>query len=257
MPKQALIFVEGIYNFRFLRFVIPNFAYFHKLDTLSKSTSFAVYFPVSQNGDTVKRRAQSLADFFKNVPERDIHIIAHSMGGLDARYCIQNLDVNHRVRSLTTIATPHRGTLAADWALDGKGVLPWLVRRALMPGLRDTSTKACAAFNEATPDREDVLYRSVVGHRPTRDMPLPYKFMTRFLSQREGENDSVVSIRSGSWGQETQIVSADHTELVGWSLGFADKTKARPFDHVSMYASIIKDLQIRALSSDSHEKPTK
>jgi triacylglycerol lipase len=43
-----------------------------------------------------------------------VHIIAHSMGGLDARYLISKLGYGDRVASLTTISTPHRGTAIAD-----------------------------------------------------------------------------------------------------------------------------------------------
>ena len=43
-----------------------------------------------------------------------VHIIAHSMGGLDSRYLISKLGYGDRVASLTTISTPHRGSNVAD-----------------------------------------------------------------------------------------------------------------------------------------------
>lgn len=45
-----------------------------------------------------------------------VHIIAHSMGGLDARWVIAKGGMADRVGSLTTIATPHRGTSLGDLA---------------------------------------------------------------------------------------------------------------------------------------------
>ena len=39
-----------------------------------------------------------------------VHLVAHSMGGMIARYCIQRLGCAPYVRSLTTLATPHFGT---------------------------------------------------------------------------------------------------------------------------------------------------
>jgi triacylglycerol lipase len=45
---------------------------------------------------------------------RKVHIIAHSMGGLDARYLVSKLGYGDRVASLTTISTPHRGSRIAD-----------------------------------------------------------------------------------------------------------------------------------------------
>ena len=43
-----------------------------------------------------------------------VHIIAHSMGGLDSRYLISKLGYGDRVASLTTVSTPHRGSNIAD-----------------------------------------------------------------------------------------------------------------------------------------------
>lgn len=43
-----------------------------------------------------------------------VHIVAHSMGGLDARYLVSKLGYGDRVASLTTISTPHRGSRIAD-----------------------------------------------------------------------------------------------------------------------------------------------
>ena len=47
-----------------------------------------------------------------------IHIIGHSMGGLDARYLISSLGYGDSVASLTTVATPHRGSPIADYVLE-------------------------------------------------------------------------------------------------------------------------------------------
>ncbi|MBP9114174.1 MAG: hypothetical protein KBF88_15285 [Polyangiaceae bacterium] len=46
-----------------------------------------------------------------------VNIVAHSMGGLDARVLISKLGYGDRVASLTTISTPHQGTLIGDVAL--------------------------------------------------------------------------------------------------------------------------------------------
>ncbi len=51
-----------------------------------------------------------------------MNIIAHSMGGLDARYLISRLQPKGvDVRSLVTVATPHRGSALADYIIDGIG----------------------------------------------------------------------------------------------------------------------------------------
>jgi pimeloyl-ACP methyl ester carboxylesterase len=42
-----------------------------------------------------------------------IHVVGHSLGGLIARYYVQRLGGDARVRTLVTLGTPHHGTLAA------------------------------------------------------------------------------------------------------------------------------------------------
>ncbi len=56
---------------------------------------------------------------------REIDIVAHSKGGLIARYYVQNLGGSKRVRHLVTLGTPHRGTWMALAALP---VLGWIAR---------------------------------------------------------------------------------------------------------------------------------
>lgn len=43
-----------------------------------------------------------------------VHLVAHSMGGLDARYLVGKLGYGDRVASVTTISSPHHGSRIAD-----------------------------------------------------------------------------------------------------------------------------------------------
>jgi triacylglycerol lipase len=122
-----------------------------------------------------------------------VNIIAHSMGGLDARVAISNngLQYGGRVASLTTIATPHRGTFAADVALmavhggalalrtdpaaaanalDALGTLyarplttPRLAESDLLGAFADLTEAGAPAFNERYPDDARVFYQSWAG----------------------------------------------------------------------------------------------
>src|SRR5512142_3174790 len=56
-----------------------------------------------------------------------IHIVAHSLGGVIARYYIQRLGGDAQVHTLVTLGSPHRGTTAA-------GLVPHPVGRQLRPG---------------------------------------------------------------------------------------------------------------------------
>ncbi len=106
-----------------------------------------------------------------------VHIIAHSMGGLDARYMISSLGYSDRVASLTTISTPHQGTPLADLArgVVGDGgdqslaldlfqalagdVDPEALDRALV----DLSELRAPVFNAGNLDVDGVYYQSFAG----------------------------------------------------------------------------------------------
>ncbi|MFF8842484.1 esterase/lipase family protein [Streptomyces sp. NPDC015127] len=48
--------------------------------------------------------------------QREVDIVGHSLGGLIARYYVQRLGGDHRVRTLVTLGTPHSGTAVAPLA---------------------------------------------------------------------------------------------------------------------------------------------
>ncbi|MDV7392659.1 hypothetical protein RZS08_14930, partial [Arthrospira platensis SPKY1] len=67
---------------------------------------------------SIQTRAANWAELFHEVRSQlgveKLNIIAHSMGGLDMRYAITHLGLAPYVESLTTVATPHHGTVLAD-----------------------------------------------------------------------------------------------------------------------------------------------
>jgi pimeloyl-ACP methyl ester carboxylesterase len=69
---------------------------------------------------TLEKIAADLKQFVETVQrvcgEAQVDIVAHSLGGLAARYAIQRLGMAPAVRTLITLATPHRGTYAAHYA---------------------------------------------------------------------------------------------------------------------------------------------
>jgi pimeloyl-ACP methyl ester carboxylesterase len=60
-----------------------------------------------------------------------VQIVAHSLGGLVARYYVQRMGGDQRVRSLITLATPHGGTRLAELV---PRALPYPLLAQLRPG---------------------------------------------------------------------------------------------------------------------------
>jgi len=165
----------------------------------------------------VAHRAKELKRFILDrFPEERVHLIAHSMGGLDARYVISRLGMHDRVLSLTTIGTPHRGSAFADWGIRrlSRSVKPFLHFWGIpTDAFDDLTTEACARFNERTPDAPGVRYYSVAGACPQRLVPWQW-WPATVLSPEDGPNDGVVSVKSAAWGDGTEVWDGDHMNLV-------------------------------------------
>jgi triacylglycerol lipase len=168
----------------------------------------------------VATRAEELKRFIeRNVPDGPVHLIGHSMGGLDARYMIARLGMAGRVKSLTTVGTPHRGSPFADWGVGNFGplVAPFFQMLGLShQGFLDLTTDACRRFNETVPDAPGVRYFSVAGVCEGPLLGLEWKLPHGIVCRAEGANDGVVSVASARWGESTDVWEGDHLNLVNW-----------------------------------------
>jgi len=150
---------------------------------------------------------------------RKLLVLAHSMGGLDARYMISKLAMADRVAALLTVTTPHRGSAYADWAvrnlgrrLGGLQVMNFL--GIDVQGILDVTTEACARFNEEVKDAAGVKYFSVSCARPwAKSTPLLMQ-SNRVIYEAEGDNDGLVSVRSSTWGTHLGVWPADHLHSI-------------------------------------------
>ena len=73
-------------------------------------------FNYSTSGSVEKMALRLKREIDDNVRGGRIHIVAHSLGGLVARYYVQALDGDRRVDSVITLGTPHRGTYPSVYA---------------------------------------------------------------------------------------------------------------------------------------------
>lgn len=142
-----------------------------------------------------------------------VNIIAHSKGGLEARYLISTLGLADKVASLTTIATPHHGSHTVQRWLERPHLLAALSAGLsafwrqlgesdpqILSVLASLTPAAMARFNACTPDAPDVYYQSF-GLALGRCHHDPVMALTRrLLLAYDGENDGLVSPRSARWG---------------------------------------------------------
>jgi triacylglycerol lipase len=194
-------------------------------------------------------RAHELRDQIDRWTDEPVNLVAHSMGGLDARYMVTRLNMADRVRSLTTISTPHRGTYLADWFLANfrRRVPLLLAMEALgvnVDGFSDCRPSACRDFNARTPDVERVRYFSYGGAVSAAHVTPVLRRAWNLLTVAEGPNDGMVSVASSRWGEYLGTVHADHFAQT------PDLTFVRPgedFDPLGFYVRLLHDLARRGL----------
>ena len=165
-PPLPVILVHGLFGFDRMGIPGAKLDYFRgiakHLDTLG-CHAHAVKLP---RAASVPERARELCDAITALGHDRVDLIAHSMGGLDARYALAHFGLASRVRSLVTVGTPHRGTPIADLATDGP---LGLARRAIaalgmsMTAVDWLTTAALERFNKDVPDAPGVRYACVVG----------------------------------------------------------------------------------------------
>jgi triacylglycerol lipase len=156
-----------------------------------------------------------------------VHIIAHSMGGLDARHMLydgRNEGFHDKIASVTTIGTPHLGTSFADWGIRHTRELfrlfEWLGIDSL-DGFRDLTTEACRKFDDEARGFETscgVSFRTVAGVQDVELIFAPLQFSWFVIHEKEGANDGLVPVESARWRPELVLctIDADHLNQVGW-----------------------------------------
>ncbi len=242
---HPVVLAHGILGFERLELLGVGQDYFRGIARKLRAEGLRVHAARVPALGSVPARAHALADYLLELPYAKVNIIAHSMGGLDARYAISRLGLHTRVAALITIGTPHRGTPIADLGTR----LPAAVARALIrrAGLRTEALDwlTCAAmerFNEEVPDIDGVIYGSViarVGPGLLGCNPLLRPSHT-LLTALAGPSDGLVPVSSQLWGEHLGEIHADHWAQVGWGL-------RSPFDAAALYAELLGRLRRRGL----------
>ncbi len=227
-----------------------------------------VFYGNQQSAVAVKDSAEELVSRVKEICEsfgcEKLNIIAHSKGGLDCRYAIQNLGMGQYVASLTTVSTPHRGCEYADYLLTKipektKNKIANFYNTALkklgdhkpdfLAAMQDLTASACAEFNEKHPT-PDYFFTQSVGSLLPKNARLgdAFDITTRFITKSDGTNDGLVGQDSFRWGEKFTLISS----LKNYGVSHCDmtdlfKTNIEGFDVREFYVELVHDLKERGL----------
>ncbi len=215
---------------------IDNLHYFKGLRTMLNAHGYAAYHARVGWASDVNSRANGLKESVRRILDRtgtkQVNIIAHSMGGLDARHMLFNDrdqgKIHRSIASLTTISTPHEGSPFADWGMQYFPRLPAGLQKVGLDlsGLMDLRTESCKRFNNdpevKTFEMEcesAIQFRTYAGTQSFWGVFALLKGAFKIIQRQEGENDGLVSVRSARWReryfQET-INETDHLNEIGW-----------------------------------------
>ena len=227
-----------------------------------------VFYGNQQSAIAIKDSAEELIVRVKEICEsfgcEKLNIIAHSKGGLDCRYAIENLGMGQYVASLTTISTPHKGCEYADYLLNKipQGVKNFIALRYnnmlkrlgdhkpdFLAAMQDLTASACAEFNEKHPT-PDYFFTQSIGSLIPKNATFgdPFDVITRFIRKSDGTNDGLVGEDSFPWGEKFTLISSrkkygvshcDITDLF--------KKNIDGFDVREFYVDLVYDLKKRGL----------
>ncbi len=216
--------------------------YFFDIHDRLEGYGYDIYTPVTAAIATSEDRGAQLLEALEVILVETgisrMNIIAHSQGGLDARFIasVGGLNRPEIIASITTVSTPHRGVGAVLWDFFSA---------------QDFTLEGMAEFNEQIVDSPDVRYWSwsarscgVLAFGCQRDSDgesIDALLVPTFtLLSRFGESDGIVTTSSAVWGEHLGLLYADHFDQVGQ---IADPERRNdPFDHRAFYLSEVRRL---------------
>ena len=128
-PRLPIVLCHGLYGFD-VRGPFLGLEYHYwsgALDVLRKKVGAEVLVHGVPPTGSIKERAESLHEFLcssaSGARGERLNFVGHSMGGLDVRYIISRIQpTEYTPASLTTLATPHRGSPFMDWCNSNIGI---------------------------------------------------------------------------------------------------------------------------------------
>lgn len=239
VPKYPVVLVPGFFGFKVLGFgPIHAGKYFRGVERRLRERGIPVGTAYIGLINGVEDRAKRLkAEIDRLYPTGKVNLIAHSTGGLDSREMICRLGMADRVASVTTIATPHRGTPVADsmqFAIGPNKPLSKLLKAMGVDHelFHDLTTEWCAAFDRRTPDNPTIRYFSIGGHQPWYKCApplMPFNWLLK-LKDRVAAGEGIgltarVMLRAEPWGREVlEVLERDEATVHAHGASLAAQT---------------------------------
>ncbi|MBQ7857791.1 MAG: triacylglycerol lipase [Oscillospiraceae bacterium] len=261
--RYPVLLVHGVF-FRDSRY----FNYWGRIPSELEENGAAIFYGNHQSASSVDAAAEELAVRIREVlaetGAEKVNLIAHSKGGLDCRRALANPEICAMVASLTTINTPHRGCLFADYLLTK---IPQstiektarLYNSALkrlgdpdpdfLAAISDLTESACRERNRQLPDPMGVYCQSVGSTvRRATGGKFPLNFSYHLVKYFGGANDGLVGDTSFPWGENHILLTPSgrrgisHGDMID-----LNRENIPGFDVREFYVNLLKDLKDKGM----------
>lgn len=261
--KYPILLVHGVF-FRDTKFFnywgrIPK-----ELETNGATIFYGNHSSAASIADSALELKNRITEILTETNAEKVNIIAHSKGGLDCRYAIAKLGIGDKVASLTTINTPHKGCLFADYLLNK---IPISVKNKVANTYNTTLKKFgeqnpdfLAAVNDLTDERCNILnaempmpegiYCQSVGSVLTKSTSgkFPLNLSYHLVKYFSGENDGLVDEASFKWGENYILLRTNENR--GISHGDVidlNRQNFKGFDVREFYVDLVSKLKNKGL----------
>ena len=114
--KYPIILAHGI-------FMKPRFfRVFKHIQKRLTEAGYRVYIADTDGVGSIETNVHQLKEQILRILEKEgaekLNVIAHSKGGLETFYMIENLQMADKIASVTTLSTPYRGSQVASWVTE-------------------------------------------------------------------------------------------------------------------------------------------
>ena len=260
--KYPVVLVHGIFfrDWLFLK-------YWGRISNELERNGAVIYYGNQGSSNSVAVSASELkTNIMKIIKEtgcEKVNIIAHSKGGLDARYAISKLGLSEYVSSLTTINTPHRGCKYVDFLLDKipesiKSFVALKYNNAFkklgdknpdfLGGVNDLTAKSCKQFNDEIKNVDSIMYQSVASKMKnvfSAGFPLNLGYL--FAKHFDGENDGLVSVSSAKWGNFLGVLTAKNRGISHGDIIDLTRQNIEGFDVCEFYVNLVNGLKEKGM----------
>ena len=259
--KYPILLVHGVF-FRDFKYV----NYWGRIPNELIQNGAEIYYGNHQSALSVADSASELTERIKQIVKETgcekVNIIAHSKGGLDCRYAVSCCGAEKYIASLTTINTPHRGCLFADYLLDK---VPDNVKNTIaksynislkklgdsnpdfLSAVYDLTNERCEQLNKTAIDSPKVYYQSVGSKlNKATNGKFPLNFTYHIAKYFDGANDGLVSEQSFKWGDNYIFLTAkgnrgiSHGDMVD-----LNRENIKDFDVREFYVQLVNGLRAK------------